>query len=67
MIVRVIYSVEQEVNIKNKFNKDVDDMEPEEYYDYIDDLIEEVGNKLPDDADISCIINGDTEEVLFED
>jgi len=66
MIVRVTYNVEQEVEISNKFNKDVDIMKPEEYDDYIDDLMFALNEKLPEYAEISCVINDNTGEVLFE-
>ena len=67
MIVRVNYCVEQEVEIADKFNKDVSEMEPDEYDDYIDDLLEEVESKLPDDVSISCIIDDENDSVIFED
>lgn len=67
MIVRVNYCVEQEVEIADKFNKDVNEMEPDEYDDYINDLLEEVESKLPDDAEISCIIDDENDDVIFED
>lgn len=67
MIVRVNYCVEQEVEIADKFNKDVNEMEPDEYDDYINDLLEEVESKLPDDVSISCIIDDENDDVIFED
>lgn len=67
MIVRVNYCVEQEVEIADKFNKDVSEMEPDEYDDYIDDLLEEVESKLPDDVSISCIIDDENDSVIFDD
>ena len=67
MIVRVNYCVEQEVEIADKFNKDVSEMGPDEYEDYIDDLLEEVESKLPDDVSISCIIDDENDDVIFED
>lgn len=67
MIVRVNYCVEQEVEIADKFNKDVNEMEPDEYEDYIDDLLEAVESKLPDDVSISCIIDDENDDVIFED
>lgn len=67
MIVRVNYCVEQEVEIADKFNKDVNEMEPDEYDDYINDLLEEVESKLPDDAEISCIIDDENDDVIFDD
>lgn len=67
MIVRVNYCVEQEVEIADKFDKDVSEMEPDEYDDYIDDLLEEVESKLPDDVSISCIIDDENDSVIFDD
>lgn len=67
MIVRVNYCVEQEVEIADKFNKDTSEMGPDEYEDYIDDLLEEVESKLPDDVSISCIIDDENDDVIFED
>lgn len=67
MIVRVNYCVEQEVEIADKFNKDVSEMEPDEYDDYIGDLLEEVESKLPDDVSISCIIDDENDSVIFDD
>lgn len=67
MIVRVNYCVEQEVEIADKFNKDTSEMGPDEYDDYIDDLLEEVESKLPDDVSISCIIDDENDSAIFED
>lgn len=67
MIVRVIYCVEQEVEIADKFNKDTSEMGPDEYDDYIDDLLKEVESKLPDDVSISCIIDDENDSAIFED
>lgn len=67
MIVRVNYCVEQEVEIADEFNKDVNEMEPDEYEDYIDDLLEVVESKLPDDVSISCIIDDENDDVIFDD
>lgn len=67
MIVRVNYCVEQEVEIADKFNKDTSEMGPDEYEDYIDDLLEEVESKLPDDVSISCIIDDENDSAIFED
>lgn len=67
MIVRVNYCVEQEVEIADEFNKDVNEMEPDEYDNYIDDLLEAVESKLPDDAEISCIIDDENDDVIFDD
>ena len=67
MIVRVNYWTEQEVEIADEFNRDVNEMEPDEYEDYIDDLLEEVESKLPDDVSISCIIDDENDDVIFDD
>lgn len=67
MIVRVNYCVEQEVEIADKFNKDTSEMGPDEYDDYIDDLLKEVESKLPDDVSISCIIDDENGSAIFED
>ena len=67
MIVRVNYCVEQEVEIADKFDKDVSEMEPDEYDNYIDDLLEAVEDKLPNYASISCIIDDENDSVIFED
>lgn len=67
MIVRVNYWVEQEVEIADKFNKDVSEMEPDEYYNYIEALMDEVESKLPGDVNISCIIDDENDSVIFED
>ena len=67
MIVRVNYWIEQEVEIADKFDKDVSEMEPDEYDNYIDDLLEAVKDKLPDYANISCIIDDENDSAIFED
>lgn len=67
MIVRVNYCVEQEVEIADEFDKDVSEMDPDEYDNYIEALIDEVESKLPDDVSISCIIDDENDSVIFED
>lgn len=67
MIVRVNYCVEQEVEIADEFDKDVSEMEPDEYDNYIEALMDEVESKLPDDVSISCIIDDENDSVIFED
>lgn len=65
MIVYVNYYSQQKVEIDDKFNREVDDMSPDEYDNYIDDLMDTLKEKLPDDADIACIATD--EDILFED
>ena len=65
MIVCVTYSIQQEVEIDDKFNEDWESLPFEEQDKFLEDVYDAVDKKLPFGAEISCIENDDT--ILFEE
>ena len=67
MIVRVNYWVERKFEIDNKFGQDPNYMDRYEQENFYTELLKETKKRLPKDAEISCIINDKTDDIIFED